>query len=150
MFEGLCRIEAQAVTNQHQRLIAVQSLCASGHSLPIAAPTIEGRIGDQSGADRVEVNVGGDGGEGRAVCAYEDAFESFLPESAASALAEVVPLTEALFEFFEVLTEVSHAFPEALAQSVFLNGEKGGVVELSADFLDVNWRVDGADALEQF
>ena len=64
MFEGLCRIEAQAVANHHQRLIAVQSLWASGHSLAIAAPTISGWVGDQTGADGVEVNVGGDGGEG--------------------------------------------------------------------------------------
>lgn len=149
MFEGLSRIEAQAVANHHQRLIAAQSLWASGHSLAIAAPAIKGRIGDQSGADGVEVDVGGDGGEGRAVGADEDALKTFLPECAAPALAEVVPLTEALFEFFEVLAEITHAFPEVLAQSVFLNGEKRGVGELFADFLDVDWRVDGADALEQ-
>jgi hypothetical protein len=65
-------------------------------------------------------------------------------------LAEVVPLTEALFEFFEVLAEIAHALPEALAQSVFLSGEQGGVCELPAELFDECWWVNGADALEQF
>ena len=146
----MCGIEVQAVSNCYQRLIATQSLRASGHGLAVAAPTVMGRIGNQFGADGVEVDVGGDGGESGAVSANQDAFESFLPECAAPALAKVVPLAEALFEFFEVLAEIAHALPEALAQSVFLNGEQGGVGELSAELLDVSWRVNGADALEQF
>ena len=150
MFEGLSRIEAQAVSNCHQGLIAPQSLGASGHGLAVAAPTVTGRIGNQSGTDGVEVDVGGDGGKGRALGTDQDAFEAFLPECAAPAVAEVVPLAEALFKFFEVLADIAHALPEALAQSVFLNGEQGGVGELSADLLDVCWWVNGADALEQF
>ena len=93
MFEGLSRIEAQAVSNCHQGLIAPQSLGASCNGLAVAAPTVTGRIGNQSGTDGVEVDVGGDGGKGRALGTDQDAFEAFLPECAAPALTIKTPVS---------------------------------------------------------
>jgi hypothetical protein len=72
----------------------------SGHGFTVATPAIILGILDQTGADGVEVDVGGHGGEGVAGAVDQDTAEAFLPEGALAAGAAIEPLGEALLEQF--------------------------------------------------
>jgi len=100
----------------HQGLVPLQSLRLAGSSLAITAPAISSRIPHQAGPHRVQIDVGRDGAQGGTVGADQDALEALFPEGATPALTQIVPLAEALFEFFEELAEVSHPSPEPVAQ----------------------------------
>jgi hypothetical protein len=82
---------------------------AAGEGFGVAAPAVVLGVEDDASADRVEVDVGGDGEEGGASAVDEDAFEAFFPEGAAALVAGVEPLGEALFEHLHEGGEIEHA-----------------------------------------
>ena len=84
------------------------------NSFAVAAETVVNRVGDDSGTNRVQIDVESHGEECALLAFHDDAAEAFFPEGPFSVVVPVVKGAEALFERLHEVREVPHPAGERI------------------------------------
>ena len=93
-------------------------LMAAGDGFAVTAKAVILGIGDEAGADGIEVDVGGHRLEDLALAFHENGFEALGPEGAVAVVGAIEPDGEALFEQLHELGDVAHHRKLAFAPSL--------------------------------
>ena len=104
---GILEFRAEARTQVLERRLAERMLASRLPGAP-GPETVVGRIADDLGADRIELDIGDAVDDGLGL--EDDAFEAALPEGAAAALGgagPVEPAGERLLDGFDELADVA-------------------------------------------
>jgi len=135
--EAVARLRGGPIGFAAEREEAALRIGVAGDRFAVAAEAVVFGVVDEAGADRVEVDVGGDGFDGPSGGLDEEGFETLGPERAVAAVAFVKPNREALLKQFHELRDVAHkrelafapdiAFGAAGAQLCFDDVEPGGL-----------------------